>query len=301
MVYSTRTVYYSLDGKIWTESNASGIISDIYYANNILIIAFFNTGLRYCEIVTYKPNKTSDELLESYRNGDLLYYNYSYNNTIYSLPLTNIDTAKDPMFTVSGIVGSNVVTVYMNSDNSTTVEIVELKNETATPSADGLLTKEDKVKLDGIEAGAQVNKIETVDETQFNIDENKNLTLLDIAMSKVTGLNEALENKVDKVEGKGLSTNDLTDELLNKLNIADANVIEIVKVNGVVLDVAEDKSVDINVPIGNSEIAGTVKSSGEENKVAILEDATMEVNSININKLVQTEGDVLILNGGSSK
>lgn len=39
--------------------------------------------------------------------------------------------------------------------------------------------------------------IKTVDETQFAIDENKNLTLLDIEMSKVTGLLDALDGKAN--------------------------------------------------------------------------------------------------------
>ena len=154
-----------------------------------------------------------------------------------------------------------------------------------------LMTNAEGTKLEGIEAGAQVNKIESVDEAQFAIDESKKLTLLEIAMGKVTGLTDALDKKVDTVEGKGLSTNDLTDELLAKLNKADANVIETIKVNGAAVAVAEDKSVDIAIPIG----------SADENKVAVAEDGTMEVNSINVNKLVQTEGDVLILNGGASK
>ena len=110
-------------------------------------------------------------------------------------------------------------------------------------------------------------------------------------MGKITGLADALAEKVDAVEGKGLSTNDLTDELLVKLNASDANVIEAVKVNGVEVIIAEDKSVDIAVPVGST----------AENKVSVAADNTMEVNSLNVNKLVQTDGDILILNGGASK
>lgn len=163
-----------------------------------------------------------------------------------------------------------------------------------------LMTNEEGTKLEGIEAGAQVNKIDTVDTSQFAI-VGKNLTLLDVAMGKVSGLTEALAGKVDVEEGKGLSTNDLTDELLNKLNAADANVIEIIKMNGVALEVsAEDKSVDIVIPVATEAATGLVKSATAENKVAVAADGTMEVNSINVNKLVQTPGDTLVLNGGSS-
>jgi hypothetical protein len=53
--------------------------------------------------------------------------------------------------------------------------------------------------------------------------------------------------------------------------------------------------------IATAEILGGVKSSAAENKVAVGTDGTMEVNSMNVNKLVQTEGDTLVLNGGSAK
>ena len=165
-----------------------------------------------------------------------------------------------------------------------------------------LMLEEEGIKLAGIESGAQVNIIDAVS-PEFTIADGKTLTITEIEMSKVTGLPEALAGKVDAVEGKGLSTNDLTDELLEKLNASQANVLEIVKVNGVALEIADDKSVDIVIPetpIATAEVAGIVKSAEGENKVSVAEDGSMEVNSVNINKLVQTEGDVLIMNGGSA-
>ncbi len=51
--------------------------------------------------------------------------------------------------------------------------------------------------------------------------------------------------------------------------------------------------------IASGTILGAVKSSDEQNKIKVLDDGTMEVNSLNINKLVQNEGDILIL--GSSE
>ena len=70
-----------------------------------------------------------------------------------------------------------------------------------------LMTDAEGTKLAGIAEGANVNVIDTVDEAQFAI-ENKHLTLLDIAMGKVTGLSDALAGKVDKVEGSRLLTED---------------------------------------------------------------------------------------------
>ena len=82
--------------------------------------------------------------------------------------------------------------------------------------------------------------------------------------TRVDGL---LNGKVDKVDGKGLSTNDLTNELKAQYDAAYAhsqvahapadaqkNVIETVKVNGVALTVA-DKAVDVAVPTDNAQLA----------------------------------------------
>lgn len=61
------------------------------------------------------------------------------------------------------------------------------------------------------------------------------------------------EKFVVKVDGKGLSTNDLTNELVAKINAAQANVIESVKVNGAALTIT-NKAVDVTVPTKVSEL-----------------------------------------------
>jgi hypothetical protein len=113
-------------------------------------------------------------------------------------------------------------------------------------------------------------------------------------------LPDALAGKVDKVDGKGLSANDFTDEAKAKLDGVEAganqNLIEIVKLNGAALDISEKA---VNIPVAGA-TAGVVTSSAEENKVAVAEDGSMEVNSLNMSKLVQSEGDTLILDGGNA-
>ena len=192
--------------------------------------------------------------------------------------------------------------------------------------------------------GAEKNIIASVDEAQFAIDAERKLTLLDIAMGKVTGLSDALDGKVDKVEGYTLlSPTDKTKldalvigesgvEISGKVNAANVeglgdwvtsnrdavaglfdttsasklngieagaqvNDLEIVKIAGTALPIS-DKAVDI--PMATAEALGVVLSSAAENKVAVGADGAMEVNSVNVNKLVQTDGEALILNGGSS-
>ena len=106
--------------------------------------------------------------------------------------------------------------------------------ELASLTANGLMSKEDFAKLQGIEAGAQVNKIETITKrVELNV-VNKNVTIPeDIKISDTEPTEEEImwldpsENYdftfdsysqaqadarfVQKEEGKGLSTNDYTD------------------------------------------------------------------------------------------
>ena len=127
------------------------------------------------------------------------------------------------------------------------------------------------------------------------------LSVTAIAQNKVTGLTEALAGKVDAEEGKGLSENDFTDTLLEKLNGieagAEVNVIEIVSLNSVPLEVSGKA---VNIPIATAGSLGVVQSSAAENGVTVTSNGSMEVNNVNVMKLVQTDGDALVLNGGSS-
>lgn len=112
--------------------------------------------------------------------------------------------------------------------------------ELASLTANGLMSKEDFAKLQGIEAGAQVNKIETITKRVLLNAVNKNVTIPeDIKISDTEPTEEEImwldpsENYdftfdgysqaqadarfVQKEEGKGLSTNDYTD--MDKIKI----------------------------------------------------------------------------------
>ena len=111
----------------------------------------------------------------------------------------------------------------------------------------------------------------------------------------------AVADKVDKEEGKGLSTNDFTDSLMAKLEGievgAQANVIEKISVGGSVLDVI-NKTVDI--PMASAIKAGVVKSGNAVNGIKIAADGTMSVNAISVEKLVVPAGCELVFNGGNA-
>lgn len=100
----------------------------------------------------------------------------------------------------------------LSTNDYTTAEknkLAGLSNSVATTSANGLMSSSDKKKLDEIASGA--NKI-TVDSSLSSSSTNP-------VQNKV--VNSALSNKVDKISGKGLSTNDFTDELKEKLKNLD--------------------------------------------------------------------------------
>lgn len=117
-------------------------------------------------------------------------------------------------------------------------------------------------------------------------------------------------NKVDKIEGKGLSTNDYTTAEKNKLGGiaagAQVNVIESIKVNGQAQAI-DSKGVNITVPTGalaskskvaEADLETTLASkiNGKANASDLADIAT----SGNVNDLIQTPGDLLILNCGSA-
>ena len=76
--------------------------------------------------------------------------------------------------------------------------------------------------------------------------------------AKKSDVESALSDKVDKVSGKGLSTNDYTTTEKNKLNGiasgAQVNVIESIKVNGTAQTITS-KAVDITVPTALSDLS----------------------------------------------
>lgn len=156
-----------------------------------------------------------------------------------------------------------------------------------------------KEKLIALPEGAEANYIKSVSD-EFTVSTEGKLEVKEVAPAKVTGLSNALAGKVDKVVGKDLSTNDYTSEEKEKLsgieNGANKNLIEVIKLNNVALNISEKA---VNIPLA-TETAGTVISSAEENKVFVAADGSMELNSLNMNKLVQSENDVLILDGGSA-
>lgn len=71
-------------------------------------------------------------------------------------------------------------------------------HDVATDAADGFMSAADKAKLNGIEEGAQVNKVETVS-SEFTLT-SRNLAIKEVAASKVTGLGDVIDGKITALD-----------------------------------------------------------------------------------------------------
>lgn len=181
------------------------------------------------------------------------------------------------------LVGYDIATVLTSSEN----EI-----PTSKAVMDALDLKVEKVDGSRLITEAEADKID-----KLVLEEDGSIIVNGkIVAGNVDGLADWITDRAGSL--KGLSENNLTDELVDKINgietSAQANIIEAITINGVVLE-ASNKIVDI--PMATMEALGLVKSSSAENKIAVSNDGTMEVNSINVNKLVQGENEILILDG----
>ena len=166
-----------------------------------------------------------------------------------------------------------VLTLTMKSGAQQIVNFTE-----ASETEKGLLSAADKSKLNAIEAGAQVNTVTGVkgnSESSYRTG-NINITPTNIGLGNVdntsdldkpvsTAQQTALDKKVDKVTGYGLSKNDFTDILKNKLD----GIAEGAQVNSItgVKGSSEETYRTGNVSISASNIGlGNVNNTSDADK-----------------------------------
>lgn len=164
-----------------------------------------------------------------------------------------------------------------------------------------LMTSAEGEKLAGIATGAEVNIVKSVDDTEFTLDENGKLNIKALGQGKITGLADALAGKVSTETGKGLSSNDYTNEEKTKLaNLeigAQVNILEAISIGGTDAPIS-DKKVDI--PVATAEKLGVVKGSSAKDQISVGEDGIMSINTVSLSKIVQAADETLIINGGNS-
>lgn len=114
-----------------------------------------------------------------------------------------------------------------------------------------------------------------------------------VAAEKVTGLADWVTGQRDKTPGLLSATDE--SKLDGIAEGAQVNVIEAIKLSGQTENLAITNKV-VELPFATGEVAGIVKTSAE---IGLDTNNALEVKSLNVNKLVQTE-DVLLNCGGAA-
>ena len=205
---------------------------------------------------------------------------------------------------------------------------------TTTQLTEGLAGKVDKVEGSSLVSNTLITKLTNLANiqsvsSQMQVSEAGQLSIVGITSDEVTDLAGLLDNKVDVVAGSSLVEDTLITKLegLATINSVDSGEFTI-KPDGNILTInaiSQDKVTGlsdeldgkisgvqangtlieavggvVNIPLAGNGIVGLVTSSTAENNVAVNADGTMTVNSLNINKLVQTDGEFLVLDGGDA-
>ena len=234
-------------------------------------------------------------------------------------------------------VGTNVVCIDVGTDEYKWDVLAGFVDTSALATkqelTEDLETKVDKVPGSSLVTDTLIAKltgmaeIKSVKAGELVIDPGtKELSVVAITTDKVTGLTQALQGKVNVEAGKSLVEDTLITKLTGMAEIkgvsgeleigADDKILSVkaidqskvtglpealeAKLSGVTLGTTplEVTAGVATIPIATSSLLGVVLGSDAENKVKVNVDGTMEVNSLNINKLVQSAGDVLVLDGG---
>ena len=153
------------------------------------------------------------------------------------------------------------------------------------------------IKADIAANAAAITKLNADDKTEGSVDykvaQEVAKILNDNDASDIDTLNEIASWIVNDTTGAAKMNADISANAaaITKLN-GDANT------EGSVLSLIKENAPNIST-VDNAGIVKSVAST-VENGVSVAEDGTMSVNSVNVNKLVQTEGEFLILNGGNA-
>lgn len=162
--------------------------------------------------------------------------------------------------------------------------------------------------------GAQANVIESikVNGTVQSVTDKVVDISVPTKLSQLEGysnLTAEVAKKVDVVDGKSLVDDELVTKLSNlaniktvssELSISDTGELSIAAVAASKVTGLEALIQEIHSPIATNVLAGLVMANPVENGIDVATDGKMSVHSVNVTKLVQTEGDELILNGGNA-
>lgn len=187
----------------------------------------------------------------------------------------------------------------------------ELNKKIDKETGKRLMTDAEGTKL------AALMQIESVSD-EFVVGDDGMLSMQSIDKSKVSGLSDEFNKKVDKVTGSRLIT-ELEAQKIEKLvlnedgSVGLSGTVNAENVQG--LDTLLNKKLEkvmlgttalevvnqaVAIPVAGADL-GVVKTNATVNGVEIAETGEMTVHSLNVNKLVQSDDEVLVLNGGAAQ
>ena len=159
----------------------------------------------------------------------------------------------------------------------------------------GLTTELDK-KVDKVEGSRLLTTAEAAKLEKLVLSEDGSVEVSGkVAAGNVEGLDTWLTTHRDEVGGLFSAADDTKLEGIEAG--AQVNQIESVKIGGTALSPVEKA---VNIPIADATTLGVVMSNAVENGVAVAADGKMSVSSLNVTKLVQADGDILVLDGGNA-
>ena len=194
--------------------------------------------------VTLTPDAKNDKLTITAK--DTVYTHPTYTARGAGLYKVTVD-GTGHVSEVTNVVKDDIVGLGIPAQDTTYNE--------ATTSDAGLMSASDKTKLNGIADGANKTIVDSaLSSTSTNPVQNKvvntaisNLNTLVGDTSVASQISNAVANKVDKVDGKGLSTNDYTTDEKNKLS-------------GIATGAEVNQNAFSNVVVGSTTIAADSKT-----------------------------------------
>lgn len=75
------------------------------------------------------------------------------------------------------------------------------------------------------------------------------------------------------------------------------SLVKAISIGGTDLPIEDNR---VTIPVGTQDSLGVIKGSDSDNKISILSDGTAEVNSLSVDKIINAEDSVLILDCGTA-
>lgn len=251
--------------------------------NKALLDTYTQTEANLADAVAKKHEHENSTVLDSITSDKVEAWDAAEKNVISSVD-SELAIDEDRKLSIIGIAQDKITGLTNVAGND--ISLAEaLDSKVSKNGTDRLITEAEAAKLE-----------------LLVIDEETGQAAISgtVNANQVQGLSDLLDGKVDKVEGMGLSANNFTDSLLEKLNGIEAgaqvNDIELIKIAGSE-SALEITNKTVEIPFAGIKNAGVVKVSAE---VGLDDNNALEIKSVNANKLVQNEGEFLVLNGGSA-